>query len=63
MVMTPIPAQHIMIHEDNSSALILATTPPPQVTPRSKHYAIMTIWFHKKIIEYKIKVAPIETHL
>jgi hypothetical protein len=54
---------HITIHEDNSGALILATTPPPQFTPRSKHYAIKTIWFHEKIIEYKIKVAPIETRL
>ena len=54
---------HVTIHEDNSGALILATTPPPQFTPMSKHYAIKTIWFCKKIIEYKIKLAPIETHL
>ena len=55
--------KHVTIHEDNSGALILATTPPPQFTPRSNHYAIKTIWFCEKIIEYKIKVAPIETHL
>jgi hypothetical protein len=54
---------HITIHEDNSGALILATTPPPQFTPQSKHYAIKTIWFCKKIIEHKIKVTPIETRL
>ena len=54
---------HVTIHEDNSGALILATTPPPQFTPRSKHYAIKTIWFCKKIIEKKIKVVPIETRL
>ena len=54
---------HITIHEDNSGALILATTPPPQFTPRSKHYAIKTIWFREKIIEKKIKVVPIETRL
>ena len=54
---------HVTIHEDNSDALILATTPPPQFTPRSKHYAIKTIWFCKKIIEKKIKVSLIETHL
>ena len=36
---------HVTIHEDNSGALILATTPPPQFTPLSKHYAIKTIWF------------------
>jgi hypothetical protein len=54
---------HVTIHEDNSCTLILATTPPPQLTPCSKQYAIKTIWFCKKIIEKKIKVAPIETHL
>jgi hypothetical protein len=51
---------HITIHEDNSGTLILATTPPPQFTPHSKHYSIKTIWFCEKIIEKKIKVAPIE---
>ncbi len=56
-------SMHITIHEDNSGALILATTPPPQFTPRSKHYAIKTIWFCEKIIEKKIKVLPIETRL
>jgi hypothetical protein len=54
---------HVTIHEDNAGTLILATTPPPQFTPRSKHYAIKTIWFHEKIIEKKIKVVPIETRL
>jgi hypothetical protein len=54
---------HVTIHDDNSGALILATTPPPQFTPRSKHYAIKTIWFCEKIIEKKIKVVPIETRL
>ncbi len=54
---------HVTIHEDNSGALILAMTPPPQFTPCSKHYAIKTIWFREQIIEKKIKVAPIETHL
>ena len=54
---------HVTIHEDNLGALILATTPSPQFTPRSKHYAITTIWFREKIIEKKIKVAPIKTQL
>ena len=54
---------HVTIHEDNSDALILATTLPPQFTPPSKHYAIKIIWFCEKIIEKKIKVAPIETRL
>jgi hypothetical protein len=55
---------HITIHKDNLGApLILATTPPPQFTPWSKHYVIETIWFCKKIIEHKIKVTPIKMHL
>ncbi len=54
---------HKTIHEDNSGALILETTPPPQFTPRSKHYAIKTIWFREKIIEKKIKVVPNEPQL
>jgi hypothetical protein len=54
---------HVTIHEDNSGALILATTPPHQFTPCSKHYAIKTIWFCEKIIDKRIKVVPIETCL
>ena len=52
---------HVTIHEDNLGALILATTPPPQFTPRSKHYDIKTNWWHKKIIEKKINIVPIKT--
>ena len=54
---------HITIPKDNSGALILTTTLPPQFTPHSKHYAIKTIWFCEKIIEKKIKVAQIDTCL
>jgi hypothetical protein len=36
---------NVSIHEDNAGALVLAETLPPQFTPRSKHYAIKTIWF------------------
>jgi hypothetical protein len=34
---------NVSIHEDNSGALVLAKTLPPQFTPQSKYYAIMTI--------------------
>jgi hypothetical protein len=54
---------HITIHEDNSGALILATMPPPQFTPCSKHYAVKTNWWREKITEKKVNVAPIETRL
>jgi hypothetical protein len=43
----------VTIHEDNLGTLILATTPPPQFTPCSKHYTIKTNWWHDKIIEKK----------
>jgi hypothetical protein len=54
---------HVTIHEDNLGALILATTPPPQFTPPSKHYAIKIKWWREKIIEKKINVVPIKTRL
>jgi hypothetical protein len=34
---------NISVHEDNSGALVLAETLPPQFTPRSKYYATKTI--------------------
>ncbi len=48
---------NVSIHEDNSGALVLAQTLPPQLTPRSKYYGIKTIWFHKEIFNkrYQIK--------
>ena len=36
---------HVCIHEDNTSALVLAQTLPPQFTPASKYYAVKTHWF------------------
>ena len=52
---------HITIHKDNSRTLVLALTPPKQITPRSKHYAIKTNWTHKGIAEHNIIVGAIET--
>ena len=57
------PTMHVTIHEDNSGALILATTLPPQFTTRSKHYAIKTVWFRDNNLARKIKVMAIETRL
>ena len=42
---------HIKIHEDNSGALVLAQTIPPQFTPRSNHYAIKTHWWREQVIK------------
>ena len=39
----------LSVHEDNSGALMLVKTLPPQFTPRSKYYAIKTIWFREEI--------------
>ena len=52
---------NVSIHEDNAGALVLAETLPPQFTPRSKHYAIKTIWFREQIVRRKIKLVKIDT--
>ncbi len=52
---------NVSIHEDNSVALVLAETLPPQITPRSKYYATKTIWFHEEIHKHGIKLNMIET--
>jgi hypothetical protein len=40
---------NVSINEDNSGALVLAKTLPPQFTPHSKYYAIKKIWFREEI--------------
>ncbi len=52
---------NVSVHEDNSGALVLAETLPPQFTPRSKYYATKTIWFHEKFHKHGIKLKKIET--
>ncbi len=52
---------NVSIHNDNAGALILVQTLPPQFTPRSKHYAIKTIWFREQIVKRGIKLLKIET--
>ena len=51
----------ISVHEDNSGALVLAETLPPQFTPRSKYYATKTIWFREEIHKRGIKLLKIDT--
>ncbi len=51
----------VSVHEDNSGALVLAETLPPQFTPRSKYYATKTIWFREEINRRGIKLMKIET--
>jgi hypothetical protein len=51
----------VSVHENNSGALVLAETLPPQFTPRSKYYATKTIWFREEINRRGIKLLKIET--
>jgi hypothetical protein len=51
----------LSVHEDNSVALVLAKTLPPQFTPQSKYYAIKTIWFCKEIHKRCVQLLKIDT--
>ena len=55
------PTMKITLHEDNSGALILAKTIPPEFTPRSKFYALKTIWFREQIVELGITMIKVDT--
>eukprot|EP00804_Cyclotella_cryptica_P012151 CCRYP_009839-RA/>CCRYP_009839-RA protein AED:0.45 eAED:0.45 QI:0/-1/0/1/-1/0/1/0/80 len=52
---------NVSIHEDNAGALVLAETLPPQFTPRSKHYAIKTIWFREQIVLKGFRLFKMDT--
>jgi hypothetical protein len=52
---------NVSIHEDNSGSLVLAKTLPPQFTPRSKYYAIKTIWFCEEIFKRDVQLLKIDT--
>ncbi len=52
---------NVSIHEDNLGALVLAKTLPPQFTPRSKHYAIKTIWFREEIFKKDVQLHKINS--
>jgi hypothetical protein len=54
---------NVSIHEDNSGALVLAKTLPPQFTPQSKYkyYAIKTIWFREEIFKRDVQLHKIDS--
>ena len=54
-------SMHVSVHEDNAGALVLAQTLPPQFTPRSKYYAIKTVWFREEIHKRGVHLLKIET--
>jgi hypothetical protein len=51
----------VSVHEDDSGALVLAETLPPQITLCSKNYTTKTIWFCEEINKRGIKLLKIET--
>jgi hypothetical protein len=51
----------LSVHEDNSGALVLAKTLPPQFTTQSKYYAIKTIWFCKEILKRCVQLLKTNT--
>ena len=54
-------SMHVCLHEDNAGALALAQAKPPQFTPRSKYYAIKTIWWREECQRRGISIRKIET--
>ena len=52
---------NVSIHKDNAGALMLVRTLSPQFTPRSKFYAVKTIWFCEEINKRGIKLLKIDT--
>ncbi len=49
------------MHKDDAGALVLAETIPPEFTPRSKYYAIKTVWFREEIQKRGIKLIKIDS--
>jgi len=52
---------NVSIHEDNSGALVLAKTLPPQFTPQSKFFAMKTIWFREELFKIAVQLHKINT--
>ncbi len=50
----------LSVHEDNSGALVVAKTLPPQFPPQSKYYAIKTIWLFKEIHKRHVHLLKID---
>ena len=49
------------VFQDNQAALILATTDPPRMTPRSKSIAVKYHWFRQYLHPERIVMKPINT--
>ena len=45
------------VFEDNRTAEILATTDPPQMTPRTKHLAVKYHWFCSHLLDKIVTIS------
>jgi hypothetical protein len=52
----------IKIHKDNLGTLILGQLQPRQMTPRSKHYAVIYHWFWEHLVPCKLQLVKIATN-
>ena len=55
----PKPKVHITVHEDNTSAILMATS--EKFTPRTKHIALKYHWFKRYVTEGLIEIRHIST--
>ncbi len=51
------------VWEDNAAAMILATTDPPRMTPRSKHIAVKYHWFRTKLKKGEIEMQAVASEI
>ena len=52
---------HVSMHKDNSDALVLAQTLPPQFAPRGKYYTNKTVWLWEEVMKQGIHLLMIDT--
>jgi hypothetical protein len=50
---------HSRIYEDNPACLLLATSDPPKLTPRSKNIAVKYHWFQEHLVPGEVEIKPI----
>ena len=51
------------VFEDNMGCLLLANSPLPNMTPRTKHIAVKYHWFRSHIKKNEIEVVKIDTKI
>jgi len=61
LVTNKLTTMKVSIHEDNTGALVLAQTIPPQFNPCRKYYTIKSVWFWEETQKHKVKLLKIDT--